>query len=49
MTALASYERARVSLDQVLGDTLDRNNVTLEEALAGHVNRQSRPPEIVKK
>jgi len=45
--ALASYARARVSLDQVLGETLERNNITLEEGLSGRVTRESRLPEII--
>jgi outer membrane protein TolC len=49
LNALASYGRARVGLDQVLGETLEKNNISLEEALAGKVNRESRAPEIVKK
>jgi outer membrane protein TolC len=34
--ALASYAHARVSLDQVLGQTLEVNHVVLDRALAGH-------------
>jgi outer membrane protein TolC len=47
MNALASYSRARISLDQVLGETLEKNHITLEEGMKGHVDRESRPPEIV--
>jgi len=49
VSSLSAYQHARISLDQVLGETLDKNNVSLDEALAGHINRESRPPEIVKK
>jgi hypothetical protein len=35
-----------VSLDQVLGETLEANNISLEEGLRGHVERESRIPEI---
>jgi outer membrane protein TolC len=45
-SALSSYVHARVALDQVLGETLEKNNISLEDALAGHVQRDSRPPEI---
>jgi outer membrane protein len=44
--AMAAYAHARVSLDQVLGETLERNNITVEEGLSGMVNYQSRPPEL---
>jgi outer membrane protein len=46
LNALASYNRARLSLDQVLGETLERNRITLEEGLAGKVEKTSRPPEL---
>ncbi len=41
VTALASYARARVSLDQVLGETLEKNNVSVDDALKGRVPRDS--------
>jgi outer membrane protein len=43
--ALSSYSRARVSLDQVLGETLEKNNVSLGDALEDRVPRKSGPPE----
>jgi outer membrane protein len=46
LNALASYNRARLSLDQVLGETLERNRITLEEGLVGKVEKTSRPPEL---
>jgi outer membrane protein len=46
LNALASYVRARVALDQVLGLTLEKNQITLEEGLSGHVDRESRAPEL---
>jgi len=49
VNALASYAHARVSLDQTLGETLERNGVTLEEGLSGKVNRESRPPDVLGK
>jgi outer membrane protein len=45
-TALAAYARARVSLDQVLGETLERYNISLPEGLSGIVNRESKLPEV---
>ncbi len=45
--AAAAYVRARVALDQVLGETLDKNHITLEEGLAGQVQRQSHMPDVV--
>jgi len=35
VNASITYARARVSLDQVLGETLDRNNISLDEGLSG--------------
>ncbi len=37
--ALAYYSRARVSLDQVLGETLEKNNVSVSGALEGRVGK----------
>jgi outer membrane protein len=45
--ALAAYARARDSLDQVLGETLERYNITLEEGLSGRVERPSRLPDVL--
>ena len=44
VTAQSSYAHARVSLDQVLGETLEKNHVSLDEGLSGRVNRESRIP-----
>ena len=46
LTALGNYAHARVSLDQVLGETLERNHITLEEGLKGKVERESHMPDI---
>jgi outer membrane protein TolC len=44
ITAMSAYAHARVSLDQVLGETLERNRVSLPEALKGTpVNSPSAP------
>ena len=45
VVALTAYSHARVSLDQVLGETLEKNNVSLHEALEGRVARTSKLPE----
>jgi outer membrane protein TolC len=42
--ARASYARARVALDQVLGETLEKNHVSLDEGLNGRVSRESKLP-----
>lgn len=44
ITAESSYEHARVALDQVLGETLERNHIVLDEALKGEVSQRSDPP-----
>jgi outer membrane protein TolC len=45
VAALASYMRARVGLDQTLGETLEANHVSVEEALNGKVSRESKLPQ----
>lgn len=45
VAALSSYSRARVALDQVLGQTLETNHVSIEEAVKGQVARESILPE----
>jgi outer membrane protein TolC len=45
--ALAAYARARISLDQVSGETLEKNHISLEEGLTGHVERPSQIPAVV--
>jgi outer membrane protein TolC len=42
--ALASYSHARIGLDQALGRTLEANNITFDEAMAGAVSRPSQLP-----
>ena len=41
--AISAYQRAKVSLNQVLGETLEANNITLEEGMTGNLP-PSRPP-----
>jgi len=45
VAALVNYSHARVSFDQVLGETLERNHVSVTEALAGRVARVSNLPD----
>jgi outer membrane protein len=47
VTALAAYAQARTSLDHTLGETLEKNNITLDEGLKGHVERQSQIPDVL--
>src|SRR5260370_6187053 len=47
VNALTAYAHARVSLDQTLGETLERNHVSMEEGLSGWVSRESKPPDVV--
>jgi outer membrane protein TolC len=47
VVALTAYSHARVSLDQVLGETLEKNNVSVGDALAGHVPRKSQIPAAI--
>jgi outer membrane protein len=42
--ALSAYARARFSLDQVLGETLEKNNISLDEGITGQVARPSNAP-----
>jgi len=39
MNASVTYARARVSLDQVLGETLEKNNISIDEGLTGKISR----------
>ena len=47
VNALAAYAHARTSLDQTLGETLEKNNISLDEGLKGHVERQSQIPDVL--
>ena len=42
--SVANYTHARIAFDQALGQTLDVNHVSIEEAKAGRVARQSSIP-----
>jgi outer membrane protein len=39
--AMANYTHAKVAFDQAMGQTLDVNHIRMEEAISGHVARQS--------
>jgi outer membrane protein len=41
VAGLTTWSRARVSLDQVLGETLEKNHVSVNEALGGRMNHIS--------
>lgn len=43
--AMANYTHARISFDQALGNTLDVNHVSLDEAMKGRLARDSALPE----
>jgi len=47
VSAAAAYANARTLLDQTLGETLEKNNITLEEGLKGRVERQSQIPDVL--
>ena len=42
--AMANYTHARISFDQSVGRTLDVNHVSMDEAMSGHVARESALP-----
>lgn len=42
--AMANYTHAKIALDQALGTTLETNNVSLDEAMAGRISRLSTLP-----
>jgi outer membrane protein len=47
ISALSQYSHSRVALDQVLGETLETNHVSVEDALKGTVNHESKIPASV--
>ncbi len=46
---LVAYSTAEVALDQALGTTLEKNNVSLQQAMSAQVTRQSSLPAILPK
>ncbi len=47
--AMANYTHAKIAFDEAIGQTLDVNRVQMEEAVSGHVARQSLIPDSVRK
>jgi outer membrane protein TolC len=47
VNAMEAYAHARTSLDQVLGETLEKNDISLDEGLNGRVQRQSQLPDVL--
>jgi outer membrane protein len=45
VSALSSYSHAKIALDQTLGETLEVNHVSIDEAVIGHVDRPSKVPD----
>jgi len=45
--AMANYTHAKIGFDQAVGQTLETNGISLEEATAGRVARQSAIPEQI--
>ena len=39
--ALANYTHARIAFDEAVGQTLEANSISLDEAVKGRVARQS--------
>jgi outer membrane protein len=42
--ARSAYVHARIALDQVIGETLEVNHISIEETLSGRVTRESKLP-----
>jgi outer membrane protein len=47
--ALANYSHARIGLDVAMGRTLQANNISFDEALAGSISRPSTLPAVLPK
>jgi hypothetical protein len=45
--AMANYTHARIAYDLALGRTLEINHISFEEAVSGHVQRESSIPDSV--
>ncbi|HXS94105.1 MAG TPA: TolC family protein [Candidatus Limnocylindrales bacterium] len=45
--SMANYTHARIAFEEALGVTLERNNITMREAEAGRVERQSSLPDVL--
>jgi len=40
----SAYVHARIALDQVLGETLEVNHISIDEGLSGRVAKESKLP-----
>jgi outer membrane protein len=47
VAAMAAYEKSRVELDRVTGNTMARNNIRFEEAMVGEVQTTPSVPDVV--
>jgi outer membrane protein TolC len=47
VAAMAAYEKSRVELDRVTGNTLARNNIRFDEATVGEVRTVPSVPDVV--
>jgi len=45
--AMANYTHAKIGFDDAMGRTLDVNHISMEEAVSGHVQRESFIPPVV--
>ena len=45
--AMANYTHAKIAFDEAVGQTLEVNSISMEEAASGHVSRQSSIPPSV--
>ena len=44
--SMANYTHAKIAFDEAVGETLDVNGISMEEAASGHVARQSVLPDL---
>jgi hypothetical protein len=49
LQAMANYTHARIALDEAVGETLEVNHISMQEAASGKVARHSALPEQVAK
>jgi len=44
---MTNYAKSKVLLDRDTAQTLDRNNIKLDEAVTGHINTEPNVPGII--
>jgi hypothetical protein len=44
---MANYTHAKIAFDFAMGRTLDVNHISMEEAVTGHVERESVIPDVL--